>query len=94
MTTIICWCKTLVDVVDRKIAVHNTPEGEPCSRGSQAYIPQRIHVGHPRGQGKPSASFEVMGAKPVEIDCRGCGGTHDMIELTGKVHHHGAPEFN
>ncbi len=85
---IVCWCKALVVVRDHRIETHSTPEGEPCSRGSACYIPQKIH---PCGEGPGRPSFELVSAKP--IDCPQCGEPHGLKALF-KVSEQGNPRLN
>lgn len=59
---IICACHKLVDIVDRKIVVHDV-EGTRCPASGMHYRPQTLRSPAP-GEGGPR--IDVIGHGPVE----------------------------
>jgi hypothetical protein len=68
---IICACKNLVEVIDRKIAAHDDASGEPCMASGMRYISRKIS---PRSPG--DIGVEVVGVK--EQHCGNCGNEHGV----------------
>ncbi len=77
MTAIICSrCKTLVDVVDRQIALHDDPAtGERCALAGSRYVPQK-----PKRTGTGRPRFKLLGVEAKTFQCDK-GHTHQGLEL-------------
>jgi hypothetical protein len=76
MIKIICACKNLVEVVDRKIVNHDDPSGEQCRASGMRYVSRKI------GSGLPGAPrIEVVAER--EGTCKSCG--EPVTEFLAKI---------
>ncbi len=75
MVKVVCGCKQLVEVLDRKISEHETIDGLRCPDSGSRYVPQKTSF---RGaSGLPSGpKLEVLAS--ISHSCDECGANFEF----------------